>query len=210
MKPDKLATRRLFFALWPDESMQLALVHAGRSVIASSGGREVPAQNLHLTLAFLGSVAETRIAELGPIASRVAAATQLGATGVGEPGGARAPALGGACLEVTLDRIEHWKKAQIVCATASHIPGPAAALADELKRELVACGFAPDLKPFRPHVTLARKVQRVTRELAMPPTSWAFSHFHLVESRSDPGGSIYSSKEVWALDGMRGGTREVS
>jgi 2'-5' RNA ligase len=210
VKPDKQPTRRLFFALWPDESMQLALAHAGRSVIESSGGREVPAHNLHLTLVFLGSVAETRIAELGAIASRVAGAAQLGTAGVCDFGAARVPKLGGACLEVTLDRIEHWKKAQIVCATAGHIPGRAATLADELKRELVACGFAPDLKPFRPHVTLARKVQRVTRELAMPPTSWAFRHFRLVESRSDPGGSIYSSHEVWALDGMRDRTREVS
>jgi 2'-5' RNA ligase len=195
VKPEKQPTRRLFFALWPDEPMQAALARAGRSVIESSGAREVPVHNLHLTLAFLGSVAEARICELGPIASRAAGAAQLGA--------ARVPELGGACLEVTLDRIEHWKKAQILCATASHVPSRAAALADELKRELVACGFAPDLKPFRPHVTLARKVQRVTRELAMPPTRWAFGHLRLVESRRDPGGSVYSSKEVWALDGMR-------
>ena len=36
----------------------------------------------------------------------------------------------------------------------------------------VALGFAPDLKPFRAHVTVARKVVRLTRSREMRALRW--------------------------------------
>src|SRR5205807_403857 len=72
-------TRRLFFALWPDAGQRAALVHATRKAVRSSGGRPVPEESLHVTLAFLGSVPERRVAELQAIARRVAEAPEAGA-----------------------------------------------------------------------------------------------------------------------------------
>ncbi len=48
---------RLFFALWPDPPTRtaLAMLVDGLPLV---GGRRVPAENLHLTLAFLGNVDE--------------------------------------------------------------------------------------------------------------------------------------------------------
>lgn len=175
---------RLFFALWPDERMQAALAEAVGAIATSGGGRLVPTQNLHLTLVFLGALPESRIALLSPIAAQVAAAFSLG----DEP------------LTVMLDRVQYWRKSQILCATASADPPAAVELSDALKRALIEQGFAPDLKPFRAHATVARKVQRVTRELEMPAVRWSFRDFHLVESRKEPNGSIYSSREKWPLD----------
>jgi RNA 2',3'-cyclic 3'-phosphodiesterase len=179
-------TRRLFFALWPDEAMQSALAEAARAVVSTCDGTPVPTRNFHFTLAFLGSVPESRIADLTPIAARVALAFQDVST---------------APISITLDRIELWRKSQVLCATSRAQPSHAIALAETLKRTLTEHGFAPDLKPFRAHATLVRKVRRVTRERDMPTVSWSFREFRLVESQTAPSGSLYSAREIYALDG---------
>ena len=180
-------TRRLFFALWPDERMQTALAGATRGTTEAIDGRAIPTVNLHLTLAFLGSVLETRIAALTPIAAQVAAAFPQ----------SLAP------IDVTLDTVEYWRKPELLCATASAPAPGAAALAHALKSALVTGGFTPDLKPFRVHATLARKVRRVSGELSVAPVRWTFADFRLIESRAGRSGSApgssYSTREKWAL-----------
>jgi len=178
-------SRRLFFALWPTVALQSALSEAARPVLATCDGKPTPAQNLHLTLAFLGSVAESRIPDLTPVAARVALAFQDTAP---------------APIEVELDTLDYWRKSEILCATSTTEPAYAVALAETLKRALTENGFAPDLKPFRPHATLARKVRRVTHDRNMPPVLWSFRDFHLVESRTAPTGSLYSTREIYPLD----------
>jgi 2'-5' RNA ligase len=187
-------TARLFFALWPDEAMQVALAAAVAASVreAGPGSRAVPAENFHLTLAFLGAVPLLRFEALCQVAAQFAQGFDAG----------ELP------LAVTLDIVEYWRKPQILCATASETPPVAITLAERLQATLTAQGFAPDLKPFRVHVTLARKVRRVTPELQhIEPVRWSFRDLHLVESRTEPAGaagaahaSIYSTVEKWVLD----------
>jgi len=180
-------TRRVFFALWPDEALRVALAHATRKAVKACGGRPVPAESLHITLVFLGSVPERRIPELTSIA-RIVADTV--------PADAVPPRL-------TFDRIEHWKKSHILCATVGEqSTGSLAsitALAEKLKGEAVSAGFTPDLKPFRAHVTVARKVARSTRSLDMHSVLWDCNGFALVESRTAATGAVYSVIESWSL-----------
>ena len=173
-------SRKLFFALWPDEPMREALAHAVREAVRGSGGRPVPPSNLHLTLAFLGSVPEARVAELADAAR---------ALGLPEPG----------AVEVRLDHLEHWAGAQVLCAAPSEPPTAAAQLAGALEEQLSAIGFSPDIKPFRAHVTVARKVTHPSRSLQMPPVAWRFGSFALIESRTLESGPVYSVVEVYAL-----------
>jgi len=198
------ATRRLFFALWPDERMQSALAEATRAITEAADGRSIPAENFHLTLAFLGSVEEAKIATLSSIAAHVAEAFRnLSHTGGGPLAQAERDShqriTSDAPIAITLDKVEHWRKPELLCATASEVAPEAAALAQVLKEALVAAGFAPDLKPFRVHATLARKVRRVSRALTMPPVAWTFTELRLIESRTDPRGSAYSTVEKWVL-----------
>jgi len=142
--------------------------------------------SLHVTLAFLGSVAQRRIPELAALARQVATQNPR--------------------LELTFDRLEHWAKPQLLCAVSS-APAPcAAAFSAALKRQVEASGFSPDLKPFRAHVTVARKVVHSVHSQDMPPLLWAAGGFALVSSRTDPEGPVYSVIESYALyDGVRPG-----
>jgi RNA 2',3'-cyclic 3'-phosphodiesterase len=177
---------RLFFALWPHARMQSALAAAAEPAVAAAGGRPIPTENLHATLAFLGSVPENRFADLGPAAEEVAASWCRRTAPREEP------------IRLTLDALEHWRKPQILCALASSAPEGATDLARELKDALVGAGFAPDLKPFRAHVTLARKVERA-RDEKMTPVVWSFDNFALVASQTAASGSTYSVVGTWAL-----------
>jgi len=185
-----MSTRRLFFALWPNESMREALSAAVDGAMkAVRGGRPVPLSNLHVTLAFLGSVPEPSLAHLIERARQV--------SGVGEPSSAT--------IDMRLDRIEHWRRAELLCAAANRMPARAEELSSALKAALVAADFRPDLKPFRAHVTLARQVRRAPPDFGMPAVTWSFGEFALIESRTLPEGSSYSVVDSWALCG---GTRQ--
>src|SRR5262245_57348130 len=79
------ALRRLFFALWPDSEMQAALAEVTRRWVSGIGGKPIPPENFHFTLAFLGSMDERRVPELEPIAESVAAAFARSGMPQGEP-----------------------------------------------------------------------------------------------------------------------------
>jgi len=69
----------------------------------------------------------------------------------------------------------------------------------------VAAGFAPDIKPFRAHLTLARKIAPTTAATAplplplVPPTVLRAENFLLMSSRREDGVSIYSAVDSWPL-----------
>jgi RNA 2',3'-cyclic 3'-phosphodiesterase len=184
-------TRRIFFALWPDSRWQAALAEATRQAVLDSGGRAVPVESLHATLAFLGSVPEARLLDV-----RAAAIASVGVA---------------SSVHLALTRLEYWKGAAVLCAVAEENPA-VAALATGLKTQLIAAGFAPDLKPFRPHVTLARKV-RVARPadrrqhdgkddpLRQQPVIWTFNQFALVDSRTCAHGPVYTVLDSFQLGG---------
>jgi 2'-5' RNA ligase len=176
--PPYEAGRRLFFALWPDPAMREAMMHATCDAARASGGRLVPAANLHVTLAFLGSVPEPRLKELAALAR-----------GAARPGH----------LELAFDHLEHWRGAQLLCALPTEAPATVAALARRIQDGLAASGFAPDLKPFRPHVTVVRKVSRPRRGEIIHPVVWTFTELALIESRTLPEGALYSVVESYPL-----------
>ena len=133
-------------------------------------------ESLHVTLAFLGAVPDADLGKVEAIAAEVASKAE------------HAP------VQLAFNAIEYWKKPQVICATAP-VPTAGASLADALattlKSRLVAAGFTPDLKPFRAHATLVRKVPRGTYDHALRPVIWSFTDFALVESRTEPQGAVY-------------------
>jgi 2'-5' RNA ligase len=186
-------TRRLFFALWPSEMSRTQLVDRQRHILRETGGQLVPPANFHVTLAFLGTVAERCIPELQMVAQRAARAWNESTAGMQTP----EPQL--PRLQIALDRIEYWQSPKILCATASATPIALSALADFLKRHAIGAGFSPDLKPFRTHVTLARKVPSGSHGHRVDSTLCNFSDFVLVDSRTASDGPLYSVLKSWTL-----------
>lgn len=174
---DEPTTRRLFFAIWPEEASRTAFAHATRKAARASGGRPVPVSNLHSTLAFLGSVPEERVPQ-----ALVAAAE------VKQPP-----------FDLVFDRLEHWPKPAVLCMTCTRPPPAAAVLASGLWKLLAAQGFVPDLKPYRPHITIARKVVKPHALGTIHAVDWRVEEFALVESTTAPEGAQYTVLQRWPL-----------
>ena len=55
------AAERLFFALWPKRHLADDLARCASKIQAATGGRRTCAEDLHLTLAFLGAIPPDRV-----------------------------------------------------------------------------------------------------------------------------------------------------
>ncbi|MCU0974873.1 MAG: RNA 2',3'-cyclic phosphodiesterase [Steroidobacteraceae bacterium] len=176
--------RRLFFALWPDPPIREALVHATRKAVRHCGGRPVPQDNLHATLAFLGPVAEASLETV--LAGGSAAARE------GRP------------FALRVEDLDFWPKPQVLVATAA-TPPEAEALAERLWRAVEPLGIPRDPRPLRLHVTLARKVRTPAPGLAVHPVDWAVASLALVESVTDPAGARYTPLAQWPLEASGAG-----
>lgn len=166
---------RLFFALWPDPALRQALQARVEKIAAAVGGKRQRPDQWHVTLEFLGQVPRERQPALRAAAARV----------------------GGSPVSIDFDHVEHWRKSQVVCLVASRVPTGLAALVLQLQAELAAEGFATETRPFRPHVTLARKVRSAAGTCLEPPFLWQTKGFALVRSVTDPMGSRYEPLDWW-------------
>jgi 2'-5' RNA ligase len=172
---------RLFFALQPAPAQSAALVAAVAPLVNELGGQTVPASNLHATLCFIGTVPEENCARLREVAAQ----------------------LRGRAATLCFDALEFWEKPQILCATAIE-SASARDLSVAIGAAVVAAGFTPDIKPFRAHLTLARKIKRrVAKEhdwpRALERVEVRCDEFVLMESRRVERRSIYSVVDSWPL-----------
>ncbi len=174
---------RLFFALQPPAAAAGEMLERATPLITQLSSRPVPPGNVHATLCFIGEVANDRVDAL-----RSAAAS------VRSPPG-----------EIRFDALDAWEKPRILCAIAPHGSREASRLADALRDASIAAGFTPDIKDFRPHLTLARKIDLVEAKEISWPRDFSpgfvvrFERFELMESRRGEHGSIYSVVDSWPL-----------
>jgi len=163
------AKRRLFFALWPDDALRSEIARAVRPVLEGRRARAVRTANLHITLAFLGAVAEERVND----------AIEAGEQVRGE------------AFELAIDHVESWRAAHVACLTLAPVPPPLAALVERLRFSLTARNLEPDPKEFRAHVTVAREWRDQRLDARIGPFVWRVREFALVESTPGREGSEY-------------------
>lgn len=162
-------TKRLFFALWPDQRQRETLRDVINSVAKTVEGRAIDRRDWHVTLAFIGTFPEQRVPYLLERASEIAV----------EP------------FRLNFDRLEFWPRPKIASLVTATVPPELQALVDSLNEVLRDLGIEPEDRTYRPHITVVRNARTFATERLAQRTTTEWSSFELVESVSAPGGVTY-------------------
>jgi len=166
---------RLFFALWPPDAARIALAREASQLALRCGGRAVAENRIHLTLAFLGDVPDSRVA------NAVSAAE----------------AVSGAVFSAVFDHVGSFSRSDAAWAGLSRPPEALLGLAANLANRLRESGFVLEKRPFAAHVTLVRRILRKVERAPLEPIAWETRAFALVES--DLRAGRYETRGMWEL-----------
>lgn len=177
---------RLFFALWPSPAAAERLTAIANETAELLGGRPTRRETLHLTLAFLGEVADERLACLLEAVSGLRPAT----------------------FNVRVDQLGFWRRNRLIWAGCRDASAPLEALVAALRDRLDKVGFAVSNgdRPFTPHVTLVRKTPDIAqneRVQEIQGVEWHCAEYVLVRSQLSPDGPSYEPLARFALTGER-------
>jgi RNA 2',3'-cyclic 3'-phosphodiesterase len=171
-------TQRLFFALWPPAELNRELYQLAGNALQGGAGRRVLPENIHLTLAFLGSVD----ASFRECADQAAAAIRAES------------------FTLMLEQMGYWSKSGILWVGPNQTPPPLLQLVQELNAGLAGCGYEAEQRPYAAHLTLARKARLRREAHAMESRAWEIDRFHLVQSHTHADGARYEILRSWPLN----------
>jgi RNA 2',3'-cyclic 3'-phosphodiesterase len=181
---------RLFVALDPPDAVRRRLA-ALQAEVKKGAGRAasevkwVAAENIHLTLQFLGAVPEERVDDVKRAvadAAAVSTALDLEVRGTGGFPNARRPRVVWAGLAGDVERLT--------------------ALVQGLGAHLAPLGFPPEERPFSPHLTLGRAREprgapglaaAIAQAAELPSAPWRASDVVLFQSHLSPMGARYEA-----------------
>lgn len=164
-----MSTKRLFFALWPDDRQRDQLRNAISPVAKLVEGTAVYRGDWHVTLAFIGDFPEASIPDLLQ-AVRVIPV---------EP------------FRLRFDRAEFWPRPKIAVLAAQTVPTELARIVQWLNTLLTEAGVVLESQRFRPHITIVRRARPFETQRLAQPAMVEWSGFELIESVRSPGGSKY-------------------
>ena len=177
---------RTFVAVFPPPDIREALFRAARDLPASKAFRLIGPEKLHLTLKFLGNVAEDDL-------SRVAQALEP-LRGRHKPFEVSTSGFGGFPSE---------RKARILWAGIGEGSEPLRAVAQSVEDLLEPAGFGREERPYVPHLTLGRARGRQAKlddaGVYPPALRFVVSGVDLVESVPGAGGVTYSVLETYSF-----------
>ncbi len=168
---------RYFFALWPDDKTAQALYQRGRGVSEPNRGKTVRAENLHMTLVYLGSIPPEVVQSVQNVAKELHVSP----------------------FELKVARASYWPHIRLRWLGVEDTPQALEQLVMLLKQNLLAVGFKPEKKPYIPHITIARQC---TQSFAAEPVrhlSWLVHDVCLVKSTQVEGRSHYEIIQRWPL-----------
>ena len=176
---EKIRHRRLFLALWPDATTRTQLVRIQKhfSGKRQTKARAIVAENIHITLHFLGSVEEAII----------------------EPLCALLDTLEAKAFDLDIDRWGYFPRPQVLWLGAEQIPDALGHLVESTG----ACvkNVLPEYryKKFIPHATVYRRARHPGNIDPFEPLAWHIDRYVLVESITRPEGVEYRVIRDWPL-----------
>ena len=184
-KIPKPATARVFFALWPSAEVAGHLGDVAERAVLTFGGRATRRDTIHLTLAFLGNVPETRLPELVRAAGAVHASS----------------------FSLSIDQLGTWQHNHLLWAGSLVRPAELDGLHAQLGVALAQAGFRVGGagRAYFPHVTLVRHLpesQTFLDTATLPPVeaiAWLAERFVLVRSTLSADGPTYRIIEEFKL-----------
>ena len=169
-------SKRLFFALWPDEDIVRELHQLAVKQSEPYDGRATRLETIHMTLLFAGSVNQQEQQILEEQASEITASP----------------------FELVVDHLDYWQKPKVIWAGVKEIPESLQTIVSHLQQASKVAGLDCDLR-FHPHVTLKRKSSGFTDVMPIKPIHWRVKDFVLVESKRHVDGVEYKVIRRWKL-----------
>ncbi|EIZ6348763.1 RNA 2',3'-cyclic phosphodiesterase [Escherichia coli] len=183
--------QRLFFAIDLPAEIREQIIHWRATHFPPEAGRPVAADNLHLTLAFLGEVSAEKEKALSLLAGRIR-----------QPG-----------FTLTLDDAGQWLRSRVVWLGMRQPPRGLIQLANMLRSQAARSGCFQSNRPFHPHITLLRDASEAVTipppgfnwsyAVTIPPPgfnwSYAVTEFTLYASSFARGRTRYTPLKRWAL-----------
>lgn len=164
---------RLFFALWLEPEVRDAIEYVSDGWDVT--GRRVPRNNIHCTLAFLGSVDERRYDRL------LAAAAVI-----------EVPR-----CELSINSSGFWPKPRVAWLGATEAPQALTVLSEELSAAARDCEIPVETRAFRPHITVYRKASRPPSDPEPFTINWSITEYCLMESITASQGVRYRVMQRW-------------
>jgi 2'-5' RNA ligase len=169
---------RLFFALWPERKVRDRLARLARQY-QPRGGRLHHSDDLHITLVFLGQVSDTQRPCIQQLADHIDASA----------------------FTLRIDTIGHWPRPGILWCGPAEQPEALRYLVKALQKGLLECGFEPERRRYKPHITLHRKVRHAETGVIDSPIEWQAGEFVLATSGGGaPDQSRYRILQRWSLN----------
>jgi RNA 2',3'-cyclic 3'-phosphodiesterase len=173
---------RLFVALPVDEQVRRLLEEATApwrsGERGDDGWRWTRPQGWHVTLAFLGQVADERAGEVGGVVGAAVAGTGV--------------------VRLALADVDHFGRRVLHVALADDPPGVVTSLGEAVQQALIDAGFPVKQQEVVPHLTLARArkgARPALLDLPVPDASWTVEQAHVYVSHLHPKGARYEVLE---------------
>ena len=164
-----MSSKRLFFALWPDDRQRDRLRDIISPLAKLVEGQAVYRGRWHVTLAYLGDFPEDKIPALRTRAAMVPF----------EP------------FRLRFDRMEYWPRPRVASLCTPTVPPELERLVEGLNTVLTEFGVEPDDRRYRPHITVVERARHFETQRVAQQAVVEWSGFELVESVSQRGGAAY-------------------